>query len=56
VSLVDPIDEDEMGNPELVEGAKGGGRQGRSGGIGIDHDDRDIRYGKRSSAIRGEAD
>ena len=56
VRLVDPVDEDEVRDPELVERAQGRGRERGPRWIGIDDDDGDVGDRQRLGAIGGEAD
>src|SRR5690242_19571511 len=54
--LVDPIDEDQVRNPEFVERAERWRREGRTGRVGIDDDDGDIRNREGLRAIGRKAD
>jgi hypothetical protein len=56
VRLVDTVDEDEMGNAELVERAESRRRQRRACGIWVDDDDREVGSRDRPVAVGGKAD
>ena len=54
--LVDAIDEDEVGDAELIECAKGRSGERRSRRVRVDDDDCSIGDRKRASAVGGKAD
>ena len=56
VGLVDAVDEDQMGDAELVERAQRRGGEGRPRRVGIDDDDRDVGDRQRPRAVGGKAD
>src|SRR3712207_174675 len=53
--LIDPIDEDEVRNPKLVEQAQRWRGERRAGWIGIDHDNRGVRKRQGAGAISRKA-
>ena len=56
VRLVDPVDEDEVRDAELVERAQRRRGERRARRIGIDDDDRDVGDRQRLRAVGGKAD